>query len=212
MKTADLIASLAAVSTPTPPARVGRGVTMASLLGAAIALVILIAWLGLRPLGEAIHMRSFWMKAGYTIALSIAGAIAVLRLARPGGRLGAAPAIIAAAVGVMAVMATMGVLKTEPANLAALWLGHSWQSGSLRIAALAAPVYLAVIVVLRRLAPTRLALAGAAAGLLAGAVGATVYGLYCAETAAAFVVTWYSLGIAACAGLGALLGARLLRW
>ncbi|MDQ2861234.1 MAG: DUF1109 domain-containing protein [Pseudomonadota bacterium] len=55
-------------------------------------------------------------------------------------------------------------------------------------------------------------MAGAAAGLLAGAAGATVYGLYCDETAALFVVTWYTLAIAVCAAIGALLGARWLRW
>jgi hypothetical protein len=47
---------------------------------------------------------------------------------------------------------------------------------------------------------------------LAGGVGATVYGLYCQETAAAFVATWYTLGVAACAAVGALLGPRILRW
>jgi hypothetical protein len=62
------------------------------------------------------------------------------------------------------------------------------------------------------MAPTRLGLAGAAAGLFAGGVGATVYGLYCEETAAAFVVVWYSLGMLACAALGAVVGRRLLRW
>ena len=113
---------------------------------------------------------------------------------------------------IMAALAAVQIARTPPTGVAALWLGHSWQGCSLRIIALAAPVFLGVIGVLRKLAPTRLALAGAAAGLLAGAVGATVYGLYCAETAAAFVVTWYTLGITACAGLGALLGGRLLRW
>jgi len=47
---------------------------------------------------------------------------------------------------------------------------------------------------------------------LAGGVGASVYGLHCPEMTAAFVVTWYSLGVAACAAVGALLGPRLLRW
>ena len=112
----------------------------------------------------------------------------------------------------MAALAALQILRAGPTDLAPLWLGRSWKSCSLHILVLAAPVYLALIVMLRRLAPTRLALAGAATGLLAGAVGATVYGLYCTETAAAFVVTWYSLGIGACAGLGALVGERLLRW
>ena len=212
MKTADLIASLAAGAGPARPVPVARRIAVASLAGAAIALAILIAWLGLRPLHEAMRTASFWMKAVYTLALGVAGAIAVLRLARPGGRVGAAPLIIVAAMAVMGALAVVQISRTPDAELAALWLGHSWQGCSLRIIALAAPVFLAVIGVLRRLAPTRLALAGAAAGLLAGAVGATVYGLYCAETAAPFVVTWYSLGIGLCAGLGALLGARILRW
>jgi hypothetical protein len=212
MKTADLIASLAATAAPTRPVRVARRIAVASLLGAAVALAVLVGWLGLRPLHEAVETRSFWMKAAYTLALSAAGLILVYRLARPGGRLGAAPAIILAAMAPMAGMTVLEILRTAPAGFTALWLGHSWQSCSFHIVALAAPVYLVVMVVLRRLAPTRLSLAGAAAGLLAGAVGATVYCLYCAETTAAFVVTWYSLGIAACVGIGALLGARLLRW
>jgi hypothetical protein len=65
---------------------------------------------------------------------------------------------------------------------------------------------------LRSLAPTRLRLAGTAAGLAAGAVGASVYQLHCPELAAPFLGTWYVLGILAPAALGALIGPRLLRW
>ena len=65
---------------------------------------------------------------------------------------------------------------------------------------------------LRGLAPTRPRAAGLAAGLLAGAVGATGYALSCSELSMAFVAIWYTLGIALAGGLGALLGPRLLRW
>lgn len=58
----------------------------------------------------------------------------------------------------------------------------------------------------------RLVLAGFAAGLLAGGVGASVYALACDETGALFVVVWYSLGVLACGEVGALLGPPLLRW
>ncbi|MFX4982815.1 NrsF family protein, partial [Acinetobacter baumannii] len=34
----------------------------------------------------------------------------------------------------------------------------------------------------------------------------------CAEATALFVISWYTLGIAASAALGALAGPRLLRW
>ena len=75
-----------------------------------------------------------------------------------------------------------------------------------------AAAMIAVMVALRGMAPTRLARAGLAAGLLAGGVGATVYAVWCRESTAAFVAVWYTLGIVACGGIGALLGPLVLRW
>ena len=57
-------------------------------------------------------------------------------------------------------------------------------------------MFLALLVGMRRLPPTRLAAAAAASGLLAGGLGATICGLYCEETSAAVVATWYTLGVA----------------
>jgi hypothetical protein len=65
---------------------------------------------------------------------------------------------------------------------------------------------------LSRLAPARLGSAGAAAGLVGGATGATAYAFHCAETSPGFVFVWYSLGLAAASAAGALLGPRMLRW
>ena len=50
------------------------------------------------------------------------------------------------------------------------------------------PTFVASFWLLRRMAPTRPTLAGAAAGFFAGAVGAATYGMWCQESAAAFVV------------------------
>ena len=61
-------------------------------------------------------------------------------------------------------------------------------------------------------ATTRPVAAGAAAGLLAGALGALGYALACAELALPFVAAWYTLGVLMTAALGAALGPRLLRW
>jgi hypothetical protein len=57
----------------------------------------------------------------------------------------------------------------------------------------------------RRLAPTHFRAAGAAAGLSAGGWAATIYCLHCPEVSAIFVLTWYTLGIALAASVGALM-------
>ena len=93
-----------------------------------------------------------------------------------------------------------------------MWLGHSWMVCPWLVLALAMPIFVGLLWSFRRLAPTRLRAAGAAAGLAAGAFAATVYCLHCPEVSAIFVLTWYSLGILLAASVGALLGPRLLRW
>ena len=77
---------------------------------------------------------------------------------------------------------------------------------------LALPIFAGLLWSFRRLAPTRLRLTGATAGLAAGAWAATLYCLHCPESSALFVLTWYTLGMGLAAIAGALLGPRLLRW
>ena len=212
MKTAELVEALAAEARPAPPARPAALVTAALALGGVLAATILVCWLGTRPLGIAVRTSPFWMKTAYTSALAVGGVLAVLGLARPGGRVGPAPQVWVAAFGVLAILAALQTMRAPVPDMARIWLGQSWQVCSWRIIALAGPIFVCLVWALRRLAPTRLALAGAAAGCLAGGLGATVYGLYCAETAPAFVLVWYTLGVGACAGLGAMAGRWLLRW
>ncbi len=212
MKTDELIGLLAKDAAPATPKPVAPGLLTAALVGALVSGLALVVWLGLRPMGAAMHSPPFWMKTAYTALVAIAGFMITARLARPGARMGWAPWIVAAAVAWLAILAMMEMRRTPPSGMSHLWLGWTWKICALRILALSTPVFVAVLWLLRRMAPTRLALAGAAAGLFAGGVGATVYGLYCEETAAAFVVVWYSLGMAACAALGAVIGPRLLRW
>lgn len=212
MKTADLVNLLAEDTAPTRARTYGSWLLLAALAGAAVSVAVLAAWLGLRPLMPAMHSPPFWMKTSYTSLLAVAALIGTASLARPGGRVGAAVLLALVTIGWLAMMAGHETMRAAPVAMPKLWLGESWNACPLRILALAAPVFVVVFWVMRQSAPTRPTLAGAAAGLLAGAVGATVYGLYCSETTAAFVVAWYSLGMAACAAVGAAAGARFLRW
>jgi hypothetical protein len=213
MRTEDLIEALAA---DTPAATAGftaRRLGLAALVGGLAAFALLLAWLGLRPdLHTAMAGVFFWIKLAYTAAFALAGGALAERFGRPGGTARSRWLLVIVPIAILALIAVAVSLGRSPVELRHDWLGWSWSVCPFRIIALAAPVFAAALWAFRRLAPTRLALAGFAAGLMAGGVGASVYCLFCRENTALFVVTWYSLGVLACGGLGALLGPRLLRW
>jgi hypothetical protein len=189
--------------------RVGSGIAVGGL----VTTVLLITMLGVRPdLQVAMHGFSFWMKWTYTITLGVSAVYAVTRLARPiSGSLRslwwlAVPVLMLAGVGIDELA------RTPSDQWLALWLGRSWMICPWLVLTLAAPLFVGLLWSFRKLAPTRLRAAGAAAGLAAGAWAAALYCLHCNEFAAIFVLTWYSLGIILAAGAGAALGPRLLRW
>jgi hypothetical protein len=212
MRTADLIELLARDARATPPGVVTRRLLAALVAGGLLTLAIVALGLRCQPLLTAAQQSWFWMKAGYTGLLVIGGVLIVKRLSTPGSRLGGAPLAAALVILAMLALAASQILSAAPTARLSLWLGHTWKVCSSLILLLAVPIYACLVVAIRRLAPTRLALTGAAAGFLAGALAATLYGLHCPEQAAAFVATWYTLGIAAAAALGALAGRWLLRW
>jgi hypothetical protein len=212
MKTADLIADLANAAAPVAPASPGRRLAATILAGGVLALAVLLPWLGLRPLGVAVRLPSFWMKGVYTTALAVAAWVLAARLSRPSGGIRAPLVAILAIVLFMVSMGAMDLARTPAVDLPRVWLGASWDQCPFNILVLAIPVFVLGVIAVRRLAPTRLVATGGALGLMAGAAAATVYGLHCDESTAAFTATWYTLGIGACAGIGALLGPRLLRW
>jgi len=211
MKTTQLIDVLARQAGPAPTAVVARrlapALAVGLLLGVAGALFVL------GPIPMALYADPGpWIKFAYAGGLAAASAWWVSRLARPVART-AWPR--RAALGVIAAMAALGlaVWWAAPPDLRhAVLMGHSWSSCPTSVAALSLPAMAALMWALRGLAPTRPRAAGAAAGLLAGAVGALGYTLACDELSPTFVAVWYTAGIVAVTALGALLGPRLLRW
>jgi hypothetical protein len=213
VRTEELIEALAADTPAAPAGFVARRIGLAALIGALASFAVLMAWLGLRPdLAQAVGEVSFWVKLGYAGAFAVVGAWLAYRFGRPGAGVGLTWLGVAAPVAVLVLIAVMDSLGHTRAQMHHDMMGHSWRLCPWRIAAFAVPVFAAALWAFRRLAPTRLGLAGFAAGLFAGGVGASVYCLACDETAALFVVVWYTLGIFACGVIGALLGPRLMRW
>ena len=118
---------------------------------------------------------------------------------------------MAALVGIW-LLALESLAAAEPGAREALVLGATWRSCPFNIALLSVPVFVGCVWALKQLAPTRLRLAGAAAGLAAGGLAAFVYGLHCPELAAPFIAVFYVLGVLIPVAVGFAFGPRLLRW
>ncbi len=213
MNTEQLIETLSRDVPRVPRHAIAKRVALGIALGGLLAMILVTVTLGVRPdLRVAMHGFPFWMKWTYTISLALGASYAITRLARPapsslrGLWLLTAPVLVLIGIGI-------GELARTPSSeWLAMWFGRSWASCPWRVLTLAAPIFVGVLWSFRKLAPTRLRAAGAVAGLSAGAWAATIYCLHCPEVSAIFVLTWYSLGILLAAGIGALLGPRLLRW
>ena len=112
----------------------------------------------------------------------------------------------------LAAVAVFEMSQVAQADWLAMWLGQSWKVCSALVFLLSLPIFGGLLWSFRSLAPTRLRLAGATAGLTSGAWAATLYCLHCPEVSAIFVLTWYTLGMVLAALAGAILGPRLMRW
>ena len=213
MNNEALIAMLSAQVAPVPRRGFARRLAAGLGLGLAGCLLLVVLVLGLRTdLGWAAAHQPFWIKLGYCASIALLATLAAARLARPdAGALGWL-VWLAVPVCALAAVAMFQLARAAPDQARALWLGESWQVCSALVFLLSLPVFGGLLLGLRWLAPTRLRAAGAAAGLASGGWAATLYCLHCPEAAAPFVLAWYSLGILLAAGLGAVLGPRLLRW
>ena len=213
MKTDDLINLLAAGEVALPRRSASGRIGWAVLAALPLSFVILFAEYGLRrDLVQAMFWPMFWVKVLFPLCIAVAAFVTLQRLARPGVRVrqawwgGVLPVL---GIWGLAVFAWFSLPIEE--RMPSL-MGQSWRICALSIGLMALPVFAAAFVALRRMAPTRPALAGAAAGALAGGLGAAVYALHCAELTAPFLAVWYVSGIAVPVLLGAALGPRLLRW
>lgn len=214
MRTDDLIDALASDAGMAPGAPPPRRLALVGALGALSALLLVLAWLHLRhDLMQAMLGKMFWMKAGYTGLLGLAGYVAVERLARPAGSGRRGWTLAGVVLGLCLLAGAVQALASpDPREALALVRGHSWNVCSRNIMILGLPMLTLGLWAVRGMAPTRPVLAGFAVGLFAGGVAATVYCLHCPEHTVTFVSLWYSLGVLGTAALGALLGRWALRW
>lgn len=210
MKTGRLIDLLARGAGPQRPAHVRRlALTLAGGLGLAFALVALGP--GVREDFMEARMPVMW-KALFSAAAAAAMLPLAVRLMRPGAPLGWRIGAGLAFVGIAALAAWIALMGEAPEKRMQAWLGGGFPWCIVLVPVLAAPTAALLVWLARDYAPTQLTRAGAAIGALSGGIGAMAYSMYCPVDSVAFVTTWYVMAIAICAALGAVFGARLLRW
>ncbi|HEX8667010.1 MAG TPA: NrsF family protein [Allosphingosinicella sp.] len=205
MDTDALIEALARDAAPVSRHAVARRLAAGIAAGSLASVLLLVAILGTASdLGRAIATRGFWASEALALSASAAGTFAAAKLARPETTLPKPTWILtlplAAVVASAAAQAACGRME-----------GTVWMTAA-EIVMLAAPILAGIVVALRKLAPTCLAAAGAAAGLASGGVAAALYGLNGLDQPTAHLLVRDSVAIALSSAIGALLGPRLLRW
>ena len=213
MKTDELIALLA--RSPVAVDRAAASRRFHAHLAAAIVACAAIVWFAYGPRPDwrtAIELPMFWLKLAFPAATGLAALLVLHRLGHPGMRLKASPAGLILPLAMVWLMTAAVLMATPPDAWGAAVLGTSWRQCVLSILALSIPAFILAFAAMRTLAPTRLALAGATAGLFAGCAAAFAYAIHCTEMQAPFLGVWYAIGMLVPAGAGALLGPRVLRW
>jgi hypothetical protein len=213
MTTNDLIACLTGELKPVPRTAVLRRVGLGLGISLVASALLMYFWFGLRPdLGAAIFTASLWIKFAFTLILAIAGAWAVKRIGHPLGSIGVNLGLMAAALAAIGFLAFAQLAMTPPEEHMAMLMGRTVTTCTVTIVVLSLPLLAGAFWVLRGLAPTRLIMAGAAAGLAAGSIASFVFSFHCEENAMPFIAIWYTLGVLVSSLIGAIAGRFFLRW
>jgi hypothetical protein len=212
MRTDELIADLSGRLEPVRYGALTRLLLGAVLLGMVCSAALMLTTIGLRhDFARAIVSFGMWTKLIYTFTIALIGFWLVERAGRPGADMTLPARVLLLPVIAIALLAAAQLL-TPGADMPVLIMGRSSRVCAFLVTFTALPTLAATFWALKRMAPTRLTLAGVGAGLFAGAVGAFVYSFHCTEGAAPFIGIWYSLGIALTAVIGGFLGRRWLAW
>jgi hypothetical protein len=213
VKTDELIAMLAAGASPVESGTASRRLRRALLWGLPGAALLMLMVFGVRPdVGRAAALPMFWVKLVFPAGVAGLSFLIAQRLSRPGVGLGKLPVALIALFAIVWLMGTAALGMAGPADRGELLFGETWNSCPFNIALLSLPLFAASMWAMKGLAPTRPALAGAAAGLLSGAAAAVVYALHCPEMHLPFLGVWYVAGMLIPTAAGAALGVKLLRW
>jgi hypothetical protein len=211
MKTNELIDLLVKDLRPLPS--FAYVLLVATVCGTSIAAMAFATMIGTRiDIDVALSNEWFIYKLLITLSLVATTAIILDRTGRPdvlvGGRKWwlSLPLVLALA----GAIAEMCITTTDA------WIARAIGRNGLKCLVLIPFLSVAPLGCLlhgfRLAAPNHPGMAGSAAGLMAGAIAASLYALHCDDDSPLFILIWYTPAIAFVVLIGYLLGTRLLRW
>lgn len=213
MNTQDLIRAVVADNASVrPPIR--RTMLWALAGGIAAGSLVYALTLGVRSdFGWSIvNSHRFQFKFVYTLAIAIPALLLAWRLLRPDGHTRGLLALFGLPIVLLAIAAAIELASVPADHWAIYAVGQNAFWCVTMIPLIALGPLAAFLYALRQGATSQPAMAGAAAGLLASGIAATLYASHCVDDSPLFIALWYTPGIALVTAAGALLGKRLLRW
>jgi hypothetical protein len=212
METDQLIRTLAADNAHRARP-VGFVLALALLAAAPVSVLMFAASLGVRPdVMTAMHNPFFDLKFAVTLALAISAIAVSLHVSRPEASLRGWAWLLLIPAGLLVAGIGSEMMLPQRLPMMTRLIGSNSRVCMMAIPLLSLPLLAAALIGLRHGAPARPALAGALAGLLSAGLAATLYASHCTDDSPLFVATWYSIATALVTAIGALAGARLLRF
>lgn len=193
--------------------RLGRALALAVAAGIVASAVLLLATVGLRDdLASAIGTVRVAFKIGMTLVLAIAAFGLVSRIGKPGVPLRPWALALLLPLALMVVAVGVELLVVPQDAWAARLIGRNAAFCLFFIPVLSLAPLAGLLAALRNGAPENPGLAGAAAGLAAGAIGAALYAWHCPDDSPLFGAAWYTLAVTVVIAVGYATGRRFLRW
>ncbi len=192
---------------------VGLVLTMALLVAAPFSLAMFAMALGVRPdVMTAMRNPFFDLKFLVTLALAIPAIAISVHLSRPEVSLRGWAWLLLVPAGLLAAGIGGEMMIPQRLPMMTRLIGSNSRVCMVAIPLLSLPLLAAALIGLRHGAPARPAVAGAFAGLVSAGLAATLYAAHCTDDSPLFVATWYTLAATLVAAIGALAGARVLRF
>ena len=213
MKTDDLISMLSTNVEPVDHRQIVRNISMAVVVGAAVAMATVFFVLGPRAdLTTVGTLIPALLKVAATFIILVPASIYLIRHARPGGERKSSVALVALPFITIMFLAVLSLTFTPSSHWNGKIFGEQWLECVISIPLIAIVPFSVIVWAVRQMAPTDLRRTGAFAGLVAGCLSAIGYAFHCAGDTVAFFALWYGGTIALCTFAGWKLGSKLLRW